>query len=127
MIKYLNNEICIEVHSLERYNIFSKEGFNILKKIDAKRQVSLLPEFYLEQRVSRFYPARMRKKVYTQCTAAVLRAKDCVMKTVTNIQENAEDIYSEAMQINAERTSEDSEFENESETKVDNDAMKTEE
>ena len=22
MIKYLNNEICIEVHSLERYNIF---------------------------------------------------------------------------------------------------------
>ena len=23
MIKYLNNEICIEVHSLERYNIFS--------------------------------------------------------------------------------------------------------
>lgn len=58
MIKYLNNKICIEVHSLERYN---------------------------------------------------------------------EDIYSEAMQINAERTSEDSEFEDESETKVDNDAMKTEE
>ena len=58
MIKYLNNEICIEVHSLERYN---------------------------------------------------------------------EDIYSEAMQINAERTSEDSEFEDESETKVDNNAMKTEE
>ena len=22
MIKYLNNEICIEVHSLERYHIF---------------------------------------------------------------------------------------------------------
>lgn len=49
------------------------------------------------------------------------------MKTVTNIQENAEDIYSEAMQINAERTSEDSEFEDESETKVDNDTLKTEE
>ena len=43
------------------------------------------------------------KKVYTQCTAAVLRAKKCVMKTVTNIQENAEDIYAEAQQINDTR------------------------
>ena len=33
------------------------------------------------------------KKVYTECTAAVLRAKDCVMKTVTTVQENAGDIY----------------------------------
>ena len=29
------------------------------------------------------------KKVYTNCTAAVLRAKDCIMKTVTTVQENA--------------------------------------
>ena len=36
-------------------------------------------------------------------TAAVLRARECVMKTVTNIQENAEDIYAEAKQINEER------------------------
>lgn len=43
------------------------------------------------------------KKVYTQCTAAVLRAKDCVMKTVTTVQENAEDIYADAQQINEER------------------------
>ena len=27
------------------------------------------------------------KKVYTGCTAAVLRAKDCVMKTATTMQE----------------------------------------
>lgn len=33
------------------------------------------------------------KKVYTQCTAAVLRAKDCVMKKVTDIQENAGYFY----------------------------------
>ena len=33
------------------------------------------------------------KKVYANCTAAVLRAKDCVMKTVSKVQENAEDIY----------------------------------
>lgn len=43
------------------------------------------------------------KKVYTNCTAAVLRAKDCVMKTATNVQENAEDILAEAKQINNDR------------------------
>ena len=43
------------------------------------------------------------KKLYTNCTAAILRAKSCVMKTATKIQENAEDIYAEAQQINEER------------------------
>ena len=43
------------------------------------------------------------KKVYTGCTAAVLRAKECVMKTVTTIQENATDIYEGAKEINEER------------------------
>ena len=43
------------------------------------------------------------KKVYTNCTAAILRAKSCVMKTATTVQENAEDIYAEAQQINEER------------------------
>ena len=42
------------------------------------------------------------KKVYTECTAAVLRAKDCVMKTVTTVQENAGDIYEDAKSINEE-------------------------
>ena len=40
------------------------------------------------------------KKVYMNCTAAALRAKDCVMRTATVIQENAEDILAEAQQIN---------------------------
>ena len=43
------------------------------------------------------------KKVYTNCTAAALRAKDCVMKTVSTVQENAEDIYADAKSINEER------------------------
>lgn len=43
------------------------------------------------------------KKAYTHCTAAALRAKDSVMETVTKIQENAEDIYAEAKQINLDR------------------------
>ena len=47
--------------------------------------------------------SRDAKKVYSHGTAAVLRAKDCVMKTVTNVQENASDIYAEAKQINADR------------------------
>ena len=44
-----------------------------------------------------------KKKLYTNCTAAVLRAKKVVMDTVTTIQENAEDIYADAKQINEER------------------------
>ena len=47
------------------------------------------------------------KKVYTSCTAAVLRAKDCVMKTAEAVQENAEDILAEAKQINEERAVEE--------------------
>ncbi|MDO4523672.1 MAG: DUF6110 family protein [Eubacteriales bacterium] len=43
------------------------------------------------------------KKFYTQCTAAVLRGRDCIMKTVNTVQENAEDIYSDAVIINEER------------------------
>lgn len=47
------------------------------------------------------------KKVYTNCTAAALRAKDCVMKTATTMQENAEDILAEAQQINEKRAAEE--------------------
>lgn len=43
------------------------------------------------------------KKLYTNCAAAVLRAKECILKTATTIQENAEDIYAEAQQINEDR------------------------
>ncbi|MBR1528330.1 MAG: hypothetical protein IJ642_03370 [Oscillospiraceae bacterium] len=43
------------------------------------------------------------KKVYTQTTAAVLRAKDCVMSTVDNIRENCNDILTDAKEINEQR------------------------
>lgn len=52
------------------------------------------------------------KKVYTNCTAAALRAKDSVMDTVTKVQENAEDIYAEAKQINEDRKAEELKQEN---------------
>ena len=51
------------------------------------------------------------KRVYTNCTAAVLRAKGCVMKTVSKVQENAEDIYAEAQQINEDRAAAEEVFE----------------
>lgn len=53
------------------------------------------------------FTSKDAKKVYTSCTAAVLRAKDRVMKTVTTLQENADDIYADAKQMNAERMSEE--------------------
>ena len=51
--------------------------------------------------------SRDAKKAYTHCTAAALRAKKSVMETVTKVQENAEDIYAEAKQINLEREEEE--------------------
>ena len=50
------------------------------------------------------------KKLYTNCTAAVLRAKECILKTAATVQENAEDIYAEAKNINEERAAEMEEF-----------------
>ena len=50
--------------------------------------------------------SRDAKKLYTHTTAAVLRAKDSVMKTVTTARENVEDIYSDAKAINEQRAQE---------------------
>ena len=55
------------------------------------------------------------KKLYTNCTAAVLRAKETVMNTVTTVQENAEDILAEAKQINEERAAKEAALEQEAE------------
>jgi len=43
------------------------------------------------------------KKLYTHCTAGVLRAKDAVLDQVTVLRENCSDIYAEAKVINEER------------------------
>lgn len=43
------------------------------------------------------------KKVYTHCTAAVLRAKDVVVDQATVLQENCQDIYEDAKRINNDR------------------------
>ena len=49
------------------------------------------------------------KKVYTQSTAAVLRAKDSVMTTYTTVKENAGDILAGAKEINESRAAAEAE------------------
>jgi hypothetical protein len=61
------------------------------------------------------------KKAYTNVTAAVLRAKECVMNLAASIQENAEDIYAEAQQINEERAASEEVFEEEDDVSFDDD------
>ncbi len=51
----------------------------------------------------RLLGSRDAKKAYTHVTAAVFRMKDEVMKDVTTIRENAEDIVASAKDINEER------------------------
>ena len=43
------------------------------------------------------------RKVYAHTTAAALRAKEDVMKTVTAVREGAEDVYADAKEINERR------------------------
>jgi len=47
--------------------------------------------------------SRDARKVYAHTTAAALRAKEDVMKTVTVVREGADDIYAEAKAINERR------------------------
>ena len=46
------------------------------------------------------------KNVYAHTTAAVLRAKDCVMQGVTAVREGADDVYADAKAINDRRAAE---------------------
>jgi hypothetical protein len=74
-----------------------------LKKINAKTTGLFAAGVLFGTAGIKLLSSRDAKKLYTHVTAAVLRAKECVLKTATNIQENAEDIYAEAQQINEER------------------------
>ena len=88
---------------------------DILKKIDIKKTGIFAAGVLFGTAGVKVLGSKDAKKVYTNCTAAALRAKDCVMKTATTIQENAEDIYAEAQQINEERAAKEEEIFEESE------------
>lgn len=81
-----------------------------LKKLDGKATGIFAAGVLFGTAGIKILSSRDAKKVYTNCTAAVLRAKDCVMKTAATIQENAEDIYAEAKQINEDRAAEGEEI-----------------
>ena len=76
---------------------------NCLKCIDWKKTGIFAAGVLFGTAGIKILSSKDAKKVYTNCTAAALRAKSCVMKTAATIQENAEDIYAEAQQINEER------------------------
>lgn len=76
---------------------------DILKKFDVKKGGIFAAGVLFGTAGIKILSSKDAKKVYTSCTAAVLRAKECIMKTATTVQENAEDIYAEAQQINEER------------------------
>ena len=80
-----------------------EDMFKCLKCIDAKKTGIFAAGVLFGTAGIRLLSSRDAKKFYTNCTAAVLRAKASVMKTATTIQENAEDIYEEAKAINEER------------------------
>lgn len=84
---------------------------DFIKKIDTKKTGIFAAGVLFGTAGIKILSSKDAKKAYTHCTAAVLRAKECVMKTVTNIQENAEDIYAGAQQINDERDAEETVYE----------------
>ena len=59
------------------------------------------------------------KNVYVHATAAGLRAKDCVMQTVTAVQEEASDILAAAKDLNENRAAAEEQAEAEAEIVTD--------
>ena len=107
----------------EDYNIFQEMDKNggvvkmkLLKKINAKLTGLFAAGLLLGSAGVKVLSSKDAKNVYTKCTAAVLRAKESVMKTVTTVQENAGDIYAEAQQINEERKAQETSYADESQT-----------
>ena len=80
-----------------------------LSKIDGKKTGIFAAGVLFGTAGIKILSSKEAKKVYTNCTAAALRAKECIMNTATTIQENAEDIYAEAQQINESRAAKEAE------------------
>ena len=80
------------------------KGESIMAKIDLKTvRTSRRRSIVWNSQGRRSWEDDDAKKVCADCTAAGMRAKDCVMKTVSTVQENVGDIVAEAEQINEER------------------------
>ena len=100
---------------------------NIFKNFDAKKTGIFAGGVLFGTAGIKILAGDDAKKFYANCTAAVLRAKSCVMKVVTSVQENAEDIYAEAQQINEEREAKAAVVEDEEVTETAEETEETEE
>ncbi len=80
--------------------------WEILEKIDWKKTGIFAAGVAFGTAGVKILGSEDARKLYTGWLAAALRAKECVMKTAVTIQENAEDIYAEALLINEERAAE---------------------
>lgn len=83
--------------------------FGFLDKIDRKHMGIFAAGVLFGTAGIKILSSKDAKKVYTHGTSAALRAKDFCMKTAAAVQENAEDIYAEAVQINEERARQEAE------------------
>ena len=100
---------------------------NIFKNFDAKKTGIFAGGVLFGTAGIKILASDDAKKFYANCTAAVQRAKSCVMKVVTSVQENAEDIYAEAQQINEEREAKAAVVEDEEVTETAEETEETEE
>ena len=100
---------------------------NIFKNFDAKKTGIFAGGVLFGTAGIKILASDDAKKFYANCTAAVLRAKSCVMKVVTSVQENVEDIYAEAQQINEEREAKAAVVEDEEVTETAEETEETEE
>lgn len=93
--------------------------FNCFKCLDLKKTGIFVAGVAFGTAGIKILSSKDAKKVYTNCTAAALRAKECVMKTVTTVQENAEDILADAKLINEERAAQEAvQYENEEKDEI---------
>lgn len=83
--------------------------FGFLDKMDRKHMGIFAAGVLFGTAGIKILSGKDAKKVYTHGTAVALRAKDFCMKTAAAVQENAEDIYAEAVQINEERARQEAE------------------
>ena len=115
MINFINKTVEILAHILYNKGQANQEGLlaftqssnrrikHEFKKISITKRVVFLQQVFCSELGIKALSSKDAKNLYTKATAAVLRAKDCVLNVVSNIQENAQDIYAGAQQINDER------------------------
>ncbi len=116
MIKFLNKPKSMELCRANQYTYHNGKDTEIgrrmtvlecIGKLNLKKTGIFAAGVLFGTAGIKVLSSKDAKKVYTNCTAAVLRAKDSVMKTAAVVQENAEDIYAQAKQINEERAAQE--------------------